>query len=129
MNSISRDPPIEMTRTFDKSKCLLPVTIAHVTLTVLSLFTLWKNPLLLAVIFTALASIEMWVIGNNKAVVIALLCSCGFAGAEIACIHMGAWSYTVTSFFDFPLWIIPGYGNISLLAMAFYELATRCTQR
>ena len=125
MENVLRYISITLNKAWDIRAHLLPVTILHTILTLSALFLLWNWPLLLTAVFMLLAMIELLAIGKKSVFFIGIFCSVGFGLSELLCIQLGAWSYAVTSFLDMPLWVFPGYGNITISAIALYELSSR----
>jgi len=93
-----------------------------IVFSVLGVWFLWRNVPLLTVFLFALAFIELNTIKSKKLTVMFFLCCIGGGVVENIAIYFGNWRYTEPTFFNIPLWLLPGWGNAGIFIIAFYKL-------
>jgi hypothetical protein len=89
---------------------------------VLGVWLLWRNVALLTAVLFALAFVELITIGSKKLTIMFFLCCIGGGIVESIAIYFGNWRYTEPTFFNIPLWLLPGWGNAGVFIIAFYKL-------
>ena len=82
----------------------------------------WQRVISLTMLLIVLAVLEMIVIGSKKLVAVFILAAIGAAIFESISIHLGIWSYNAPTFYNIPIWLIPGWGNAAIIIITFYKL-------
>ena len=76
----------------------------------------------MTVILLILAGMELWVVGSKKMLVAYPIIIFGGVLTEIVAIYFGAWHYTLPTFINVPLWLLPAWGNAGLISICVYKL-------
>lgn len=98
--------------TYPKVKFLYACVLALATL--IPVFLLWKNTLLLLIILVAVSSL-MLSLEFNKVTILLFFTGFVFGPlSEAVAIYAGAWNYAYPNVFGFPLWLPFVWGNAAL---------------
>lgn len=111
-----------MEKTFKEDLRIIIITALFLILSILGIWFLWEDIILLTVTLFFLALIELSAIGSRKLAVVFFLCGIGGGIVEIVAVHFGAWNYTEPTFLNIPLWLLPGWGNAGIIIVTLYKL-------
>lgn len=111
-----------MEKTFKEDLRIITITATFFILSVLGVWFLWEDVILLTAVLYFLAFVELSAIGSKKMVILFFLCGVGAVIFESIAISLGAWHYAKPTFFNIPLWLIPGWGNAGVFIVNFYKL-------
>ncbi len=104
------------------SKKFIITTGIFIIGSMMSIWFLWQDILLLTIILIGLAIMELLVIGNKRLLLAYFLILLGGVMTEIIAIYFGAWQYTKPSFLGIPLWLLPAWGNAGIISICIYKL-------
>lgn len=65
---------------------------------------------------------ELLVIGSKKMLMTYPIIIFGGVLTEVVAIYFGAWQYTLSTFVNVPLWLLPAWGNAGLISICVYKL-------
>lgn len=111
-----------MIKPLKKEVGLIIITGSFIILSILSIWLLWRNVLLLTSVLFILAFIELITIKSKKLTIVFFLCCIGGGIVESVAIYFGNWHYTEPTFFNIPFWLLPAWGNAGIFIVAFYKL-------
>jgi hypothetical protein len=111
-----------MNKFLKKDIQLIITTGSFIAFSILGVWFLWRNVALLTLVLFALALIELITIRSKKVTVMFFLCCIGGGVVESIAIYFGNWHYAEPTFFNIPLWLLPGWGNAGVFIIAFYKL-------
>lgn len=111
-----------MSKISQKELFLIIITGLFIILSVFAVWFLWQNVFLTTIVLFSLAIIELISIGSKKVALMFVLCAIGGGIVEGVASHFGNWHYSSPSFFNIPLWLLPGWGNAGIFIIAFYKL-------
>jgi hypothetical protein len=89
---------------------------------IVAIWIFWQNVLLLTFVLLALAIMELLVLKSKEIVLAYFLIIFGGVLTEIVAVYLGAWQYTLPSFWGIPLWLLPAWGNAGIIGICVYRL-------
>jgi hypothetical protein len=88
----------------------LSVSLVTVFLSSFICIILWREQLLLTILYSALILIDFWKVGNKSDIIVFLVAGLAGPSAEAVAILSGAWAYTNPNLLLFPSWLPIAWG-------------------
>lgn len=100
--------------------------ILFVVINVLIVTFFYKNILLTTTLLLLITIIGLIKWKSKRTLIIFIIVAISGAFAEMFCIYIGVWKYTITNFVNIPFWLFIVWGNA---AAVIYQVAKKIKER